>query len=154
MRTGFSDTTNAIVDTNIAVYAYDADEGRKHERARQLLRALSDSGRLVYSTQVLNEFYSTMIRIGRKRGWSHDDVAEMVRELAATGKVSPLTEQVTFRALDVLGRHPLPFWDALIWAAAREHAVPIVYSEDFPHETSIEGVRFLNPFRMPEEALV
>jgi predicted nucleic acid-binding protein len=43
-------------------------------------------------------------------------------------------------------RHGLSFWDALIWAAAHENGVPIIYSEDFQHGRELEGVRFINPF--------
>ena len=39
------------------------------------------------------------------------------------------------------------FWDALIWAAAREAKVGVVLSEDFQHGREIEGVVFVNPFR-------
>lgn len=46
-----------FVDTNILIYAHDADAGVKRERAAEVLRQLwaSDTGRL--SVQVLQEFY-------------------------------------------------------------------------------------------------
>jgi predicted nucleic acid-binding protein len=56
----------ALVDTNIVVYAYDLDEPSKHTIARELLQQLSDEGRLVFSTQVFNEFCSVMMRPSRK----------------------------------------------------------------------------------------
>jgi predicted nucleic acid-binding protein len=40
----------------------------------------------------------------------------------------------------------LSFWDALIWAAAKENGIPVVYTEDFQHGRDIEGVRIINPF--------
>jgi predicted nucleic acid-binding protein len=42
--------------------------------------------------------------------------------------------------------HGLSFWDGLIWAAAKEAGVGIVYSEDFQHGRDLEGVRWENPF--------
>ena len=44
----------ALVDTNILVYAYDLGEPSKHTVARELIQSLSDDGRLLFSTQVLN----------------------------------------------------------------------------------------------------
>jgi predicted nucleic acid-binding protein len=45
-----------FLDTNILVYAVDADEPEKRGLALRLLERL-DPGRLVVSTQVLAEFY-------------------------------------------------------------------------------------------------
>ena len=53
---------------------------------------------------------------------------------------------MTLRALDAIPRHCLSLWDALIWAAARENGVRLIYSEDFQHGREIEGVRIVNPF--------
>ena len=52
---------------------------------------------------------------------------------------------MTLRA-DAIPRHCLSLWDALIWAAARENGVRLIYSEDFQHGREIEGVRIVNPF--------
>jgi predicted nucleic acid-binding protein len=51
-----------FVDTNILVYAHDADAGAKRDRAIERLRELweADTGRL--SVQVLQEFYVDVTR--------------------------------------------------------------------------------------------
>ena len=36
--------------------------------------------------------------------------------------------------------------DALIWSAAAENSVAIIYSQDFQDGRELEGVRFVNPF--------
>ena len=46
-----------------------------------------------------------------------------------------------------VSRHRLSFWDALIWAAARENGVTVIYTEDTPGAGEIEGVRYINPFK-------
>src|SRR5262249_9570188 len=142
-------STRALVDTNIVVYAYATDDPAKHAIARSLLRSLSDTNLLVFSTQVLNEFCSTMLRPTRTPPWSISEVALVVRELAATGEVMPHTAAITLRALEAMPPHGLSFWDALIWAAARENGVGVIYTEDFQHGRDIEGVRFVNPFVSP-----
>ena len=48
-------TEKYFVDTNVLVYAHDRRAGFKHERARQLVERLWDSGQGVLSTQVLQE---------------------------------------------------------------------------------------------------
>ena len=52
----------------------------------------------------------------------------------------------TLRALEAVSPHGFSFWDALIWAAAKENGISVVYTEDFQHGREIEGVRIINPF--------
>ena len=53
---------STFVDTNILVYAHDADAGRRHDVASALVRQLWDARDGVLSTQVLQEFYVTVTR--------------------------------------------------------------------------------------------
>jgi predicted nucleic acid-binding protein len=48
--------------------------------------------------------------------------------------------------LDAILQHGFSFWDGLIWAAAKENGIPVIYTEDFQHGRDIEGVRIINPF--------
>jgi predicted nucleic acid-binding protein len=68
------------------------------------------------------------------------------RMLDTKWEVVPLNVAVTLRALDGMPRHGFSFWDALIWAAARENGVSLIYTEDFQHGRDIEGVGVINPF--------
>jgi predicted nucleic acid-binding protein len=149
--TASTSSPRALVDTNVVVYAYDIDEPRKHDLARGLLKRLSDEGRLVFSAQVFNEFGSAMMGPKRKKPLRPDEVAAILRELEATGEVVPIAALLTFRALDAMPRHGLSFWDALIWAAAAENGIPVIYTEDFQDGRNVEGVLFINPFR-PESS--
>jgi predicted nucleic acid-binding protein len=144
--TASTDDRRALVDTNVVVYAYDLDDPRKHDIARELLEQLSNQHRLVLSTQVLNEFCSVMMSPKRKKTLAPDELAVILRELGATGEVVPVIPTLTFRALDAIPRHALSFWDALIWSAAVENMVGIIYTEDFQDGREVEGVRFINPF--------
>jgi predicted nucleic acid-binding protein len=144
--TGASADERALADTNIVVYSYDPADPVKHQVAKDLLRQLSDAGRLVFSTQVLNEFCSVMMRPSSPVALTAAQVAVAIRRLAATGDVVPITAATTLLALDAMPRHALSFWDALIWAAAKENGVPVIYSEDFQDGRDVEGVRFVNPF--------
>ena len=146
--TASTDRPRAVVDTNVVVYAYDMDDSRKHSIARELLVGLSNENRLVWSTQVFNEFCAVAMSPKRKSTLSPDQITIILRELAATGEVVPVTPSLTFRALDAIPRFSLSFWDALIWSTAVENRVPVIYTEDFQDGREIDGVRFVNPFSM------
>lgn len=144
--TASAENPRALVDTNIIIYAYDLDDPAKHAAAVELLERLSEQGRLVFSTQVFNEFCSVMMRPSRSGRLAPDQLALILHELEAIGEVLPITPALTFRALDAMPRHSLSFWDALIWAAAVENGVPMLYTEDFQDGRDIGGVHFVNPF--------
>jgi predicted nucleic acid-binding protein len=52
----------SFVDTNILVYAYDSEVGRKHNLAAELIDSLWTTRNGVLSTQVLCEFFVTVTR--------------------------------------------------------------------------------------------
>lgn len=150
MRNGSGSLTGGAgwetIDTTILVYAFDSTNSAKQERANALLQELLLERRLVLSTQVLNEFYNAATRTHRPPALSHDDAVRALRRLEALCEVFPLTPTITFRALEAVPRYRFHFWDALLWASARENGVGIIYTEDLPSAPIIEGVRYINPF--------
>lgn len=145
MTASTDDASRALVDTNVVVYAYDLDDPRKHTVARELIQHLSNHGRLVLSSQVFNEFCAVMMSPKRKTRLAPDQLVVILRELAATGEVVPVLPTLTLRALDGMP-HGLSFWDALIWSAAVENGIAMIYTEDFQDGRVVEGVRFVDPF--------
>ncbi len=138
--------TKALVDTNIFIYAADPAAGDKHHHAFGLIEQLTRRGDLVVSVQVLNEFYHASTRPNKPPSLTHEEASQTIQDLASSVQVLTLTVSMTLRALDAIPRHCLSLWDALIWAAARENGVRLIYSEDFQHGREIEGVRIVNPF--------
>jgi predicted nucleic acid-binding protein len=138
--------TANFVDTNVLLYSADPDAGARHEKAIALLDGLRESGSLVVSVQVLNEFYSVATRSMKPPALSHAEACRIVHLIAGVATVVTLTASLTFRALDALPVYGFSFWDAMIWAAAREGGATTLYSEDFQHGREVEGVRFVNPF--------
>ena len=65
--TASTDSSRALVDTNVVIYAYDLDDPSKHTIARVLLERLSDQGRLVFSTQVFNSPPISRFRSDQRR---------------------------------------------------------------------------------------
>jgi predicted nucleic acid-binding protein len=133
----------SLVDTNILIYARDLSETEKRQRAIDVIDGLAARRELVLSVQCLNEFSAASLR----RGVAISEVQTAVLRWRDLGDVVRQDEAATTAALDAVARHRLSFWDALIWATARDAAVPIVYTEDFQHGRELEGVRFINPFR-------
>ncbi len=55
-------SVKTFIDTNVLIYAHDADSGEKHRIARELLRELWLDRTGVLSPQVLQEFYVNVTR--------------------------------------------------------------------------------------------
>ena len=83
----------AFFDTNILVYLYDADATDKKDRARDLFETEATAGRIVLSTQVLQEFY---VVVTRKLGVPLDPKAaeDVVRNLSILPIVHIDTERI------------------------------------------------------------
>jgi len=132
-----------FVDTNILIYAHDADAGRKHEIAKGVLRELWSERTGMLSTQVLQEFY---VNVTRKIATplSKDSARAVVSAYASWCREITLDEiSAAFRIED---ESRLGFWDALIISsAAREGAVRVL-SEDMNPGQTVSGVRIENPF--------
>src|SRR5919108_192802 len=142
----------AFVDTNILVYAHDADAGAKRERAIEVLHGLweADTGRL--SVQVLQEFFVNVTqklttRVARARAREVlGTYGTWVRELT--------TIEVVTRATDIAEMVQLSFWDALIVASAEQANAALIYSEDMNDGQVIAGIRIVNPFAENSRAAI
>ena len=65
MRPAGHETNVVFIDTNILVYAFDADDAEKHIVADTIIRDLLLRNVLCLSTQVLNEFYWNITSVRR-----------------------------------------------------------------------------------------
>jgi predicted nucleic acid-binding protein len=136
-------SAKTFVDTNVLIYAHDADSGAKHDTARAVLRELWGGRTGVLSTQVLHEFY---VNVTRK-------IATPMTKTSARAVVdtytvwcidtTPAEISAAFRIEDEAG---IGFWDALIVAAARKAGAFRIVSEDLNPGQMIAGVRIENPF--------
>jgi len=132
-----------FVDTNILVYTYDVDAGRKYEIARDLLMRLWKSRQAVLSTQVLQEFYVT---VTRKLSTPLDSAtARRVIARYQAWPVQLIDVATVLEASEIAERHQLSFWDGLIVAAARQAGAERVLSEDLQAGRVIESVLIENP---------
>jgi predicted nucleic acid-binding protein len=133
-----------FVDTNILVYAHDADAGAKHRRAQEVVEELWDSRRGVISTQVLQELCLN-VRCKYRRPFSRKETQILVESYM---KWEVVVNDVTsiVQALTSEERYKVSFWDALILQAAESAGVDVLLSEDFASNQSYGSVRVKNPF--------
>ncbi len=135
-------SARAFVDTNVFVYCFDGSEPAKKARALELVEASDEE--LVLSTQVLEEFYVTVVRkLGQPL--SPEDAERAVRELAALPTV-PIDTALVLAAVATSRRLRLSLWDALILHAAVAGGCAKVLSEDLQHGFRFESVEVQNPF--------
>ena len=136
-------SAKTFVDTNVLIYAHDADAGAKHEIAKGIVRELWDRRNGVLSMQVLQEFY---VNVTRKIATPLPRAS--ARTVVDTYTVwcidtTPAEISTAFRIEDEAG---IGFWDALIIAAARKAGAARIVSEDLNPGQTIAGVRIENPF--------
>lgn len=137
--------TKIMVDTNILVYAYDPLEPDKQKVAQQILQVIASQGIGVISTQVLAEFFNITTRKIKPPLTAAEAYARL-ETYVRTWQVIDVTGAMVLEAARGVRDYQFHFWDAQIWATARLSQVPLVLSEDFNPGSTIEGVRFENPF--------
>jgi predicted nucleic acid-binding protein len=132
-----------LFDTNILVYLYDPREPDKQARARQVLPALQARRVGCFTVQVLAEFLHLA---PRKLLMSRADAYTQIAAIIQIWPILDLTPAIVLEAARGARDHSLAYYDAQIWAAAKLHQIPAIFSEDFNSGASLEGVRFVNPF--------
>jgi predicted nucleic acid-binding protein len=134
-----------FVDTNVLIYAHDADAKHKHEIAKGVLRELWSQRTGVLSMQVLQEFY---VNVTRKIATPlPKDAARLVVNSYSTWcmETTPAEIAAAFRIED---ESRIGFWDALIVASAAKCGAMRVLSEDLNAQQIIAGIRVENPFAL------
>ncbi len=143
-------TAKVFVDTNVLVYCRDATEPDKQARALAWMAALWErrTGRLGF--QVLQEFYVTVTAKLAPR-LSPEPARLTVHQLLAWKPVA-VDGRLLKEAWRLQDRFQLPWWDALIVAAAQASDCRYLLSEDFQEGMDLGDLKVINPFlNKPEE---
>lgn len=131
-----------FLDTNVLVYAHDADAGSKAERAREIiLRALEERTGVV-SSQVLGEYF---VVATRKLGVAVEAAHRQV-ELLSSLDVVGIDHDDVLEAIKLHRLRGLHYWDAMILRCAVKAGCGQLLTEDLQAGSSIEGVLVVNPF--------
>jgi predicted nucleic acid-binding protein len=135
-----------FADTNLLVYARDASDAPKQERAAEWVEFLWETRRGRLSRQVLHEYYVTVtrkLRPGLSVAEARADVRALFHWLA------PIDPAVLIEAAWLLqDRCSLSFWDALVVGAAQTLGCRAFLTEDLPAGQDLEGVLVVNPFQV------
>lgn len=137
-----------FVDSNVLLYYVDPVETAKRVRATEWLEALWMAGTGRLSWQVLHEFYWNAVR---KMGLDPVRAREIVEDISQWRPVDTSVGlmQQAWHWTDVA---QLPYWDALILAAAQRSGAKYLLSEDFQSQRRYQDIQTLNPFeRSPSE---
>jgi predicted nucleic acid-binding protein len=145
-------TAAVFVDTNLFVYARDQRHPDKNTDARKWLEMLWREQRGRTSTQVLNEYFTTVTR-KLKPGLALDVAWEDV-QLLLSWNPQPIDARLLARAFDLEKQHHLNWWDCLIVAAAQMQGCVLLLTEDLEDGAEYGGVIVRSPFtlRVAEEA--
>lgn len=135
------------VDTNVLLYLVDADEVQKQAKADDLLAALVAQGSAaVLLWQVAVELAAGLWRwehLGKLS--AHERIGHWRRVESTFSLVLPHSNLIP-AAFDLLDRHSLSYWDALLLAACIEAGVQTLYSEDLSDGVTYDSVKVVNPF--------
>ncbi len=129
------------LDTNLLVYAVDTSAKDKHVKAQKLVELALKSD-CVLTLQALSEFYFAVTRKGKLPAAEAKAQVEAWQDLfpVVVAKPSTLNRAITATVSQQIG-----FWDAMLWATAREAGVTLLLSEDFSGGSVLDGVRVVNP---------
>ena len=136
-------TEPVFVDTNVWVYAVDAADPAKRERALEVV-APARGRDLVVSTQVLTEFYAVVTRKLAVPVPAQDAQA-MVAQLSALPVVA-VDASLVAAAIAGSREWQVSIWDALILRAAEVAGCRLVLSEDLADGATYGSVVVENPF--------
>ncbi|MDD5392464.1 MAG: PIN domain-containing protein [Thiothrix sp.] len=129
-----------FVDTNILLYRYSTQDEQKRAVATNLL----ESGQVMASVQVLNEFCNVT---RRKFPDSFLHIEATLAEIQGFLSVVPLDATDTGNAIRISKRYGFSYYDSLIVASAGRHGCKVVLSEDLQHGMVLDdGLRIINPF--------
>ncbi len=133
---------SVFFDTNVLLYADDADAGAKTKIARELLRCSMAERTGVVSTQVLQEFY-----VNARKKLQLDGAAARARiEVYLGFDVVTVTPALLLAAVDLNRLDSVSFWDALVIRAAEHAGCDTLFSEDLQAGRRFGPVRVVNPF--------
>lgn len=134
-------SVRSFIDTNILVYSV-GPQSLKRVVAEKLLIEIEDA---CVSAQVISEFMSACLK---KRILSLGDARLAATEFMRVLHVVAIDEPVIQKALFVLEKYKLSWWDSLIVGAALTAECESLFSEDLQHNQVFEEqLRVINPFK-------
>ena len=139
----YSMKDKVFIDTNVFVYVAleDAENLQKREAASSILQ--DSSIEFFISTQVINEFYTVMLR----NGVSDLAIQERIKEMIKDTDVLIVNLHTIKKTWEIKNKLKYSYWDSLIIASALESDCSVLYTEDMQDRHVIEAkLTIVNPF--------
>ena len=132
-----------FIDSNVLVYSADPRDAAKQQIAKTIVMSARNSNDYVISAQVINEFANVALN---KLGKENEDVQKfiwMFREI----KTVDVRLAWSSRALEIMKRYGLQFYDSLLLAAAEALGCDEFLTEDLNDGQMYGSVKAVNPFK-------
>src|SRR5688572_10288952 len=133
-----------FVDANVFIYARDARDARKQERAVQWIDVLWRDRLGRTSAQAIAEFYAVATR---KLGMAPDRAWQTAERYFAWNP-QPVDEPLLRRAREIELRYRLSWWDSMIVAAAQLQDCALLLTEDLQDGAAFGAVTARSPFTL------
>ena len=137
--------SSVFIDTNVLVYAFDADSGLKFERAQSILKDCWNNQTGILSTQVLEEFYVTVTK--KLPSKMDKQSARNIVQVYKAWSAQPITPDDIIDASEFEEQNQLSFWDSLIITVAQKTGAETLYSEDMQDGQKFGSLTIVNPFK-------
>ena len=130
------------------VYAELEPTSVKGATAQWVIRRSSAQGTI--SAQALLEFLAV---VRRRRPEALAAAMTSVADWRDVFEVTPTTETVMTRAVELVRVHRLQVWDAVIWSAAQASGASAFFTEGMHDGLTLVGVQAVNPFTRSRDEL-
>lgn len=139
--------TDKLIDTNILVYAYDTSEGEKHNTSKNLLIQIWEKGGGVVCLQNLMEFFFVITN----KVENPIDVTEatvIIEDFLKSKrwKIIDRDADSFLNALDLVSKHEIHLWDAMIAACMKENDIIEIVTENKKDFKDIPDIVVTVPF--------
>ena len=144
----FMSEPDALIDSNIFVYAWVSQEKEKHDIALRLFEKVW-SREIIYAVSVQNlaEFSSVLLSKGERKE-EPDEISAFIQIIHEFShwKVLTYDSSIIIRALNIHKEYGLHFWDSLLVATMEKNEIRRIITEDI-HLKKIPWIEVINPFQ-------
>lgn len=131
-----------FIDTNILIYLFSDTEPEKRGQVQDLLKTKPDNHTIVWSTQIVQEFYQVMTAKYKK---DPQKVKSVINQFDQFELVVNNMETIQ-NAIDIQILNKFSFWDSLVLSAAIQSRCNVLLTEDLTHDQEVDGISIKNPF--------
>ncbi|MEQ8533200.1 MAG: PIN domain-containing protein [Imperialibacter sp.] len=133
-----------FIETNFLIYLFSEDDQIKKVHCTQLIDSLRDKVVLVWSTQVMQEFY----RVMTVKHHIPPQVVKDILQLFDDFELVINNKETINTAIDIQTVNKISFWDSLVISAASQAKCTTILTEDLNNGQLIQGVFLQDPFKL------